>query len=79
MNLRKKIKEVDIKCSYIFPKYYHHKLFSNFMKIITGVGDFGMIWLVLILSLSLHTKTTTIIAKNAYCTTFSYNYWSSND
>ena len=63
MNLRKKIKEVDIKCSYIFPKYYHHKLFSNFMKIITGVGDFGMIWLVLILSLSLHTKTQLLSQK----------------
>ena len=63
MNLRKKIKEVDIKCSYIFPKYYHHKLFSNFMKIITGIGDFGMIWLVLILPLSLHTKTQLLSQK----------------
>ena len=63
MNLRKKIKEVDIKCYYIFPKYYHHKLFSNFMKIITGIGDFGMIWLVLILSLSLHTKTQLLSQK----------------
>lgn len=33
------------------------------MKIITGVGDFGMIWLVLILSLSLHTKTQLFTQK----------------
>ena len=33
------------------------------MKIITGIGDFGMIWLVLILSLSLHTKTQLLSQK----------------
>ncbi len=49
------------------------------MKIITGIGDFGMIWLVLILSLSLHTKTQLLSQKMLTALSFSDNYWSSND
>lgn len=58
-----KISQLDVKISYLFPQFYHHKIFNNFMKIITGIGDFGMIWLGLILLSSLHNKTQFLAQK----------------
>ena len=63
MTLLQKIKEIDIKTSHFFPKFYHHKLLSNTMKFIAGIGDFGMIWLLLILILSLSSKTQLLSQK----------------
>lgn len=63
MNLIKKIKEIDLKTAYFFPKYYHHNFFSNLMQFITGIGDFGMIWLVLILIMSTYHKTQPLSQK----------------
>lgn len=63
MTLIQKIKETDIKVSYIFPKLYHHKFLCKTMTLITGVGDFGMIWLFLIFILSLNNKTQLLAQK----------------
>ncbi|WP_455684181.1 phosphatase PAP2 family protein [Thomasclavelia sp.] len=63
MTLLQKIKEIDVKTSHFFPKFYHHKLLSNTMKFIAGIGDFGMVWLLLILILSLSNKTQLLSQK----------------
>lgn len=63
MNLIKKIKTIDLKTSYYFPKYYRHKFFSSLMQFITGIGDFGMIWLILILIMSTYHKTQPLSQK----------------
>ena len=46
-----------------FPQFYHHRFFSGAMKFIAGIGDFGMIWLVLNLLLSLNDKTQLLSQK----------------
>ncbi len=63
MTLIQKIKEIDIKTSHFFPKFYHHKFLSKTMKFIAGIGDFGMIWLLLVLVLSLNNKTQLLSQK----------------
>lgn len=63
MTLLQKIKDVDIKTSHFFLKFYHHKVLSNTMKFIAGIGDFGMIWLLLILILSLNDNTQLLSRK----------------
>lgn len=63
MTLLQKIKDVDIKTSHFFLKFYHHKVLSNTMKFIAGIGDFGMIWLLLILILSLSDNTQLLSRK----------------
>lgn len=57
MKIINKIKEIDVKTSHYFLKYYHHHFLNKIMILITGIGDFGMIWLGLILILSLHSQT----------------------
>lgn len=57
MNIINKIKEIDIKTSHYFLKYYHHCILNKIMTLITGIGDFGMVWLSLILILTLHNQT----------------------
>lgn len=57
MNIINKIKEIDIKTSHYFLKYYHHRILNKIMTLITGIGDFGMVWLSLILILTLHNQT----------------------
>lgn len=57
MNIINKIKEIDIKTSHYFVKYYHHRILNKTMTLITGIGDFGMVWLGLILILTLHNQT----------------------
>lgn len=54
MKIINKIKEIDVKTSHYFLKYYHHHFLNKILILITGIGDFGMIWLGLILILSLH-------------------------
>ena len=63
MRILQKIKEIDVKTSHFFPQFYHHRFFSGAMKFIAGIGDFGMIWLVLILLLSLNDKTQLLSQK----------------
>lgn len=63
MSILQKIKEIDIKTAYFFPKFYHHRFLSGTMKFIAGIGDFGMVWLVLVLLLSLNTKTQLLSQK----------------
>lgn len=63
MKLLQKIKEIDIKTSHFFPQFYHHKILSNTMKFIAGIGDFGMIWLLLVLILSLNRNTQLLAQK----------------
>lgn len=63
MKLLQKIKEIDVKTSHFFPQFYHHKILSNTMKFIAGIGDFGMIWLLLILGLSLNHNTQLLAQK----------------
>lgn len=63
MAILQKIKEIDIKTAYFFPKFYHHRFLSGIMKFIAGIGDFGMVWLVLVLLLSLNTKTQLLSQK----------------
>lgn len=63
MKLLQKIKELDVKTSHYFPQFYHHKILSNIMKFIAGIGDFGMIWLFLILILSINHNTQLLAQK----------------
>ena len=63
MTLRQKIKVIDIKTSHYFPQFYQHKFLSSTMKFIAGIGDFGLIWLLLILLLSLTPKTQLLSQK----------------
>ena len=57
MKIINKIKEIDVKTSHYFLRYYHHHFLNKIMILITGIGDFGMVWLGLILILSLHSQT----------------------
>lgn len=63
MHLLQRIKEIDIKTSHFFPQFYHHRILSEIMKFIAGIGDFGMVWLVLVLVLSLSHKTQLLSQK----------------
>lgn len=63
MRVLQKIKEIDVKTSHFFPRFYHHRFLSATMKFIASIGDFGMIWLVLVLLLSLNDKTQLLSQK----------------
>lgn len=50
----KKIKEIDNKIIDFIEKKCHNKRLDSFMKIITFLGDYGLIWLTVILYLLLN-------------------------
>ena len=63
MHILQKIKEIDVKTSHFFPQFYHYRFLSGTMKFIASIGDFGMVWLVLVLLLSLNDKTQLLSQK----------------
>lgn len=46
-----KIQTLDKKIAFYFPQFYHHKVFSSIIKFIASIGDFGMIWIAIVLLL----------------------------
>lgn len=52
-----RIRTLDKKVAFIFPKYYHHKGLNHCMMAVAGLGDFGMVWIAIILLLSLEEGT----------------------
>lgn len=63
MKIFQKINETDIKVSHFFVKFYHHHFLNKLMIFIAGSGDFGMIWLAIILLLSLNSTTRVLSQK----------------
>lgn len=55
-----KILALDKKIAFIFPKYYHHKALNHCMIAISGLGDFGMIWIAIVLLLTIEEGTKDI-------------------
>lgn len=58
-----KIIEFDKRVAFIFPKLYHHKFLNICMKFIASIGDFGMIWIALVLILSVYPQTKALSHK----------------
>lgn len=59
----KKIQEIDEKVAFVFPKMYHHHFLNHIMIFITGIGDFGMIWIGIVLILSTKIETRLLAQK----------------
>lgn len=58
-----KIIEFDKRVAFMFPKLYHHKVLNECMKFIASIGDFGMVWIALVLLLSIYPQTRILSQK----------------